>query len=396
MRTTSHGSTGPTVLYIAHSDVIGGAETSLLNIVRHAQTGGYDPVAVLLPEEGELARRLRLIGVPIGVVQYHALKLRNPTRYIRTIATIIRWILSTGAEVVHLNHQYLVEFASVACRLTHRPLICGVRNLDSPAWLARNRRFLCRASALVTDSTAARRHLLDHGFAAGQAVVVHPGVGLDQFTMPPEVDPGRIGASGHFGAAPRDGSGERPPHLVGFVGRLVDWKEPDAFVRAAALVRARCPHAQFLVVGKDEVGGAYERELKDLSRRLDLDGSVSFLGFRSDVAQIMRRLSVFVLSSRDEPLGIVVLEAMASGCVVVATSGGGVPDMVTDGVTGYLVPVGDHVALAEAVIRALEMPSSDRRSMVEVARRTVEERFSLEGQVAKLGRLYRDVAGNGH
>lgn len=126
----------------------------------------------------------------------------------------------------------------------------------------------------------------------------------------------------------------------------------DAFRR----VKDAVPSAQLLLVG----GGELEDALRERVANLGLSHSVEFAGSQRDPWPWLARGSVFALTSDYEPLGIAVLEGMAAGLPVVATSIGGIPELVTDGGTGFLVPTGDEVALAEALTRLLRNPSLGR------------------------------------
>ena len=127
---------------------------------------------------------------------------------------------------------------------------------------------------------------------------------------------------------------------VALVGRITRWKGQHIFLQAAAWVHRRFPEARFQIVGAalfDEK--AYEAEIRELAVKLGVQNYVDFLGFRSDIPQYMAGIDLLVHASiTGEPFGQVIIEAMASGKPVVATNGGGVPEIVVHGETGLLVP----------------------------------------------------------
>jgi glycosyltransferase involved in cell wall biosynthesis len=141
---------------------------------------------------------------------------------------------------------------------------------------------------------------------------------------------------------------------VAFVGALEGSKGVDTLLEAWPAVLQRFPDARLLVAGD---GGARDR-LRGTARRLGLDGGVRFLGSlsRGEVRALLDDSSLLALPSRSEGLGRVVLEAMARGRPVVASRVGGIPEVVEDGVTGFLVPPGDPGALGQAIVRLLEDP----------------------------------------
>lgn len=146
--------------------------------------------------------------------------------------------------------------------------------------------------------------------------------------------------------------GQSDPMRVLFVGRLVHNKGPAVFLHAARLALEQEPGIRFVMAGS----GPLEGRLKSLARKLRIDGSVDFLGQRADVPDLLRSATVLVRPSTLEGMPLTVLEAMATGLPVIATSVGGTPELVEDGVTGYLVRPGDTRAVAAAVLRMARAP----------------------------------------
>lgn len=177
--------------------------------------------------------------------------------------------------------------------------------------------------------------------------------------------------------------------VVGSIGRLAAMKGHADLLRAWPRVREVVPGAVLLLVGEGE-----EKEaLTDLARTLELGSSVRFLGFRRDVQDILAALDVLVLPSvRDEGCSNTLLEAMWHGIPAIVTRCGGLPEVVSDGVTGLLVPIGDAVPLSTAVVRLLTHPE-ERRRMGVAARAAVREHYSLDGARDLLVDLLRSLRG---
>jgi glycosyltransferase involved in cell wall biosynthesis len=136
---------------------------------------------------------------------------------------------------------------------------------------------------------------------------------------------------------------------------------------------------QAVIVGGALFGqDAYETRIREQASRLGLDGRVRFLGFRSDVPELMASMDAVAHTSVvAEPFGRVVVEAMMCGRPVVATRGGGVTEIIRDGETGLLVPPGDASALAAALGCILSQPALAER-LAQQGREDVSRRFSLE------------------
>jgi glycosyltransferase involved in cell wall biosynthesis len=169
--------------------------------------------------------------------------------------------------------------------------------------------------------------------------------------------------------------------VIATVARLDAVKDLGTLLAALA----RLPDVELLLVGD----GPERVPLQELAAALGLGARVRFLGYRRDVAQLLDGADLFALSSLTEGMSLAVLEAMAAGLPVVGTRGGGMPDVVDDGVTGLLVPPRDPAALA-AVLRTLLDDPVRRAAMGAAGRARVEQKFSLattaQAYVAAYGR----------
>jgi glycosyltransferase involved in cell wall biosynthesis len=227
----------------------------------------------------------------------------------------------------------------------------------------------------VTVSHDLRRWLIDViGIAASQVVTIHNGVDPVRFT-----DDGDRAARTALGL-PLDAV------VAGTVGRLDPVKDQIGVLEAFACLRDKWPRALLVIVGDGPCRGALEAR----SRRPDLVGRVRLLGERADVPDILRAIDIYMLPSIAEGISNTVLEAMASGLPVIATAVGGNPELVDDGVTGTLVPVGDRPALAGALAAYLGDPHL-RMVHGKAGRARAATEFSLERMAQRYRALYLDA-----
>ena len=175
--------------------------------------------------------------------------------------------------------------------------------------------------------------------------------------------------------------------VIGTVTRLEPQKANEVFLRAVPRIISRVPNLVTLIAGD----GPQRKELENLAAHLGLTGRVSFLGWRDDAVELLGALDIFCMSSRWEGCPMVLLEAMAMRCPVVATDIGGVREIVINEETGLLVAPGDPEALAEAVLRLLAA-DAERERMAAAGRRRVEQSFNAEDMLAAYARLYRNLA----
>src|SRR5437762_3244861 len=192
--------------------------------------------------------------------------------------------------------------------------------------------------------------------------------------IPNGIDLGRLPPFSLDRRAARSAAGlRRDRRLVAGVGRLDAQKDFPTFLRAAAMIAADFPDVDFLVVGEGEEQAALEA----IARRLGLGARVVFTGLRHDVPRLLAAVDVLVLTSLYEGFPNVLLEAMATGAVAVATDVGGCRELVTSGETGLLVPPRAPAAVAAAVGRVLRDPALARR-LATAARQRVEGAFSID------------------
>ena len=166
------------------------------------------------------------------------------------------------------------------------------------------------------------------------------------------------------------------------VGRFNDQKDYPNLINAFAILKKHSDDIKLNIVGDGEL----RPQIEALVTELKLDEDITLLGRRSDISELLNAADIFVMASKFEGFGLVVAEAMACDCYVVATDSGGVAEVMGD--TGKLVPIKNSLALANAMKEALELTVVDRIQNNKKARARVEQLFSLEASVQKWLGLY--------
>jgi len=204
--------------------------------------------------------------------------------------------------------------------------------------------------------------------------VIYNGVDLAQFRTSTD-----RGVLAEFGFAEND-------PVVGIVAVLRPEKDHVSLLRAARTVVDELTNARFLIIGE----GPTRPQLEALCTELGITPNVHFAGSRDDVARLLPAIDVFVLTSTSECFPISVLEAMACARPAVCTAVGGIPEVINEGETGYLVPPKDPPQLAARLVRLLRDPQTARR-MGGAARARVEAEFDLDRSVAAAQEAIEDV-----
>ena len=176
------------------------------------------------------------------------------------------------------------------------------------------------------------------------------------------------------------------------VSNFYPYKGHEELVEAAARVVPAFPNVIFLLVGRDS--GTMEATRARVRER-GIEGSVRFVGSRTDVPDLLRASDLFVHPSREEGFSNAILEAMAAGLPVVACDVGGNPEAVVDGETGRLVPPRDAGGVCRRDWRNCSRTESKRKAMGEAGRRRATERFSLDRMVGEMESLYESLARGG-
>ena len=177
--------------------------------------------------------------------------------------------------------------------------------------------------------------------------------------------------------------------LVGYVGWLIPIKGVTYLVKAMAEVVQRHPHSLLVLVGKGDEKGEEEIKLREQVENLGLADKVRFLGWRSDVDEVMGCFDIFVLPSLNEGMGRVLVEAMAAGLPIAASRVGGIPDLVKDGQNGILVPPADASSLAKAISDLLT-DKEERNRMGEAGKKMCLP-YSAEAMVEQIDVLYAEL-----
>ena len=240
-----------------------------------------------------------------------------------------------------------------------------------------NRLIARRADRLLVNAQAVANPMYEVGFTPEQTRVVYNGLDLEFKITTDQQDALRV----ELGLHPTD-------ILLVAIARIDPKKDLETMLRAFAQVHNKEPRARLLIAG----GGFpdYQKKLERLAQKLTIPDRVSFLGFRDDPQAILSLCDISLLSSLTEGLPNAILESMALGKPVVATSVGGVPELIADGVQGHLVPVGDHTQLADRICDLLNHPEHAKR-MGRAGQEKARNQFSDRAMVQNTEAIYSEL-----
>ena len=360
------------VLHIISSSGMYGAEAVILNLSRNLRERGHQSLLCVFSNSKnpnlQLHQYAQAEGIPSHVIPCSGQVDRSAVTAIRQLTT------ETGADLIHSHNFKADVYAWLALRNGAIPLVATCHT-----WYDTDRivtlygkidRFILRRFArVVAVSEDVRQRLLQSGVHPDAIRYVRNGIDLRPFAN----------------ASPSLAKSPGAP-LVGFIGRLAWEKGADVFLRAAASVSSQSPDTRFVLVGEGPDRAALERSIADLG----LDGRVTMLGRREDMPSVYASLDAMVSASRQEGLPIAILEGMASGLPLVATTVGEVPTVVVDGRTGILVPPEDPARLADAMIQLLRDPAR-RTQMGAAGRQLIRDKFSADTMTSAYLEVYEEA-----
>jgi glycosyltransferase involved in cell wall biosynthesis len=359
------------VLVFQNRFLLGGQERQTVLHLRTIDRTRWVPVVACLHSEGEHLEDLEAIGVVPQSLDIHKM-IRPQTAW--RVMKLAQRIRRERIAIVHAQDFYTNLLGTLAARLAGVPAIVTRVDLRHNLGAAK-RAALTAASQLATrvlvNAICIRDCCIDAGVPSDRIAVVRNGVDLADFDA-------------LQARPPRDPVPDGRPTVMNVANFHHPVKGQEDLLVAFADVLRRVPDAQLVLVGD----GVRRPGLERLARELGITPHVRFLGHRLDVPALLGRASVSVSASYSEGISNAVLEGMASRLPVVGTAVGGTPELVRDGVTGWLVPPGAPAQLAARIVDALRDREAARR-MGEAGRSVVEREFSVEQMQLSYDALYR-------
>ncbi|HHW74846.1 MAG TPA: glycosyltransferase [Firmicutes bacterium] len=301
----------------------------------------------------------------------------SPLADLFTFRRLRTLLLTIRPSLLHIHGFKAALIGLPAAHLARIPVLITVHNYPAHRvgshlsaalhWTgARRVHYIAVSSSLAGELAA-------WGIPPGKISVIHNGI-----------DPAAFESTADRFAQRRNGGRV----VVGTAARLAPQKGLLYFVKAAAVLAPLFPQVRFMIFGE----GPGRPSLERLARRLGLGGRLLFCGHSYDLPRRLAGIDIFVLPSLTEGFPLILLEAAATGCAMVASQVGGIPELIENGVQGILVPPADVTALARAIASLIRDPVKAGR-LARACRDRVRSRYSLEQMLFRTASLYRQLAG---
>lgn len=319
-----------TTLLISHTSELNGAEKSLLDLAIGLKLQNIKCL-VLCPSAGRLSAKLEEERIPVSFMN-----LPRPQRHLPNLIkfmvlwlpTILSLLYFLHKREIHLVYNNTIDglYGPFAARLASIPCVWHVREVKPKRRLGRKAftwLLIHLPTITVFNSKATMRAYSNRSFLHWR--VIYNGVRMDSPLRIPK---------------------KKTHVIVGFAGQMVAHKCPERFINAFTIAKKAYPNLAGIMAG----GGVMLDEMRILAEKQEISSSLQIVGHINDMRSFYNSLDIFVLTSEEEPFGRVLIEAMSVGCPVIATNVGGVPEIVEDGKTGFLVPSHDINAFAENIL----------------------------------------------
>jgi glycosyltransferase involved in cell wall biosynthesis len=389
------------ILQVITRFIRGGAQLLVLNLAHKLIQRGHHCLVVCGPQtgpEGDLSAQARRLGIPLCYCP-HLVREESPLNDLRALGELYLLMRRQRFEVVHTHTSKAGVLGRIAARaagvkaIIHTPhghIFAEQANIPGVSgrplmrclfyYLERFASLPCHRLVALTERDL--KELLTLKIARKKnIVVIRNAISLARYQKAPRLKRSQLSG---LQSVPED------VPLIGTVGRLTSEKGHRFLISALAYLKQRFGDVRLAIIGD----GPERDRLSQQAKQAGVSEKVLFLGLRDDVPVLLKCLDVFVLPSLYEGFGLVILEAMAAQLPVVATTVGGVPDLVTDRQTGILVPPANPQALAEAIAQLLESPALAQR-LARNAYKFAQENCELERMIDATENLYREVLAGG-
>lgn len=379
-------------MYLENGLGFGGAVISLKTFLQHASIDRFIPLVIHSLDEARFqsfdvfGRRLRVSPMVFGSGALGFLARRLNLDVLEYAWRLRRVIRENSIDLIYLNNDIFSNLAGIiAARVSGVPAILHERGIPHA------RSGLAQLVAKWPDrylaiSGAVRSALLRYGVLPDSIRIVPEGLDLALYRLLDQAE--RVEVRRSLGID-RDAV-----PLVVMAGMVMPWKGQHVLLAAASDVRKKIPEARFVIVGEAPSGAErYAKELEGMRFGYSVEDAVTFVGYRDDIPAVMQAADVVVhASTSPEPFGRVVIEGMIMEAVVIATAIGAPPEIIEDGVSGFLVPPSDPQALAGKIVTTLR-DDALRKRIGRRAREVVIERYAISRHVSLIEAVFEEVLG---
>ena len=384
----------PTILFYESYPYFSGAQRVLYFLLKKMSRRTRYRCIMLCSTESRLAAAIRDLGIHTyilypgdnldkynkEILNVHSIA-KAAFPYIQHTIRLVCLINKEKPDIIHANSIRALFLIFLAAKITKSPLVWHLRGCEKSRYLhdiAFN-----ITSKIIGVSYGVKSVFRTSKQRSGKMSIVYDGIDAENFSLGASESKTNIRKEFQIGF-------DCP--IIGVIALLTYAKGQEYFLRAAKTVVSYFPDVRFLIVGDatTEIDKKFEKHLREMTRVLSLERNVIFTGWRDDVPAIMNMLDIVVLPSLYEGLPRTILEAMAMSKPIIATTVGGIPELVVNGETGILVPPKDSESLANVMIKLLSNPS-EAWQMGKAGYVRVKQYFTVEKMVEDTEKIFDEL-----
>lgn len=369
------------ILFLHASSELYGSDNSLLNLLENLDKSNYK-ITVLLPQQGPLVKKIeeienvQVIVEKFAVLRRKDLNVSGMLRYFMSFSKSVRFlrilIKRNDIDIVYTNTS-VVFVGAITAKLMNKKSIWHIREIIANKV---ERKVVSTIVNMFSDIIIANSKATGDAITsnARKMKIIYNTINTTNIDLP-------------------DNKKNQVEKLrIGMAGRINRWKGQKLFVDAASMILSKRPNIEFLIAGNAYQGEEIlEKQLKSYIEEKGLKGNVKMLGLVEDMNSFYNQINIFVLPSiQPEPFGLVVLEAMARSIPVVATNHGGPTEIITDGLTGFLVDYNSAEEMSNTIIRLIDDPKL-RNEIGANGRINQKDNFSTEAYVEKIHNIIESL-----
>ncbi|MFA6173009.1 MAG: glycosyltransferase [Kiritimatiellales bacterium] len=348
--------------------------------IRMHDRSKYRFILIYLQQKSDLPNQMETDGFPC----FYLFQKHQKVRLISAVFKLLKILKENRVDLIHAHNRVCIVCAVwAAVFLTHVKVLAHVHSFNLVRKPKRKlfyrllgRRIDCLAGCSDSVTTSVKTKI--SGIAPEKFTTIPNSINIERYSTP-TAERQTVRAEWNFA----------PEHFVFLgLGRLAEEKGFDCLIRAFKPVYEQHPNARLLIAGE----GPERNRLTELIQTLELQSAVFLAGFRKDAPNLLHAADCFVLSSLKEPFGLVVLEAIAARCPVIAADSGGVRNILSSPMFGTLVQPADEKQMTSAMLRILKAPPEQLKKQSEAAL-AVFETFSHKSAVCFTESLYEKLTG---
>lgn len=352
------------VMQIVQSLECGGLEKMVISLAERLNKKSSCASICCLDKTGELAQEAEYKNIKVIAVR------KKPGIDLPLVIKLAGIFRREKINVVHTHNLGPLFYGTLAARLSRVPVVINTRH-GREAKVSLKLLWAMNDNIVAISHDARRRLLKFNRINEERIKVIYNGIDIKKFS---EINSAQNKKIFNFDSSAL---------VIGTIARLAPEKDQFTLIDAFSEVSQKLDNTRLIIVGD----GTLRKELESYCRKRNLANKILFLGFRQDIPKILSIFDVFVLSSITEGISLTLLEAMAASRPIVATNVGGNPEIIDNGVTGFLVPPKSPDRMAEAIIKIL----SDKElagKMKLAGYKRVKEKFSLDRMTEAYNNLY--------